>query len=77
MVVGSGVRLAAIGIVIGSVLAALGTRALATILYGVKPIDPATFVAVAAILLAVAAAASYLPARLAARVDPAEVLRAE
>jgi predicted permease len=77
MVVGQGLRLTGIGIVIGLGLAMAGTRVLRTILYGVDPVDMATFAAVAGALLGIAAAASYLPARLAARVDPAEVLRAE
>jgi putative ABC transport system permease protein len=53
------------------------TRLLATFLFGVDATDPLTFIAVAALLLAVAFAASYLPSRRALRVDPLTALRAE
>jgi putative ABC transport system permease protein len=77
MIVGRGVSLAALGAGIG-LLASLGlTRLLASLLYGVSPTDPTSFAAVAVFLLAVAALASYIPARRAARVDPAEALRYE
>jgi ABC-type lipoprotein release transport system permease subunit len=52
-------------------------RLLHSLLYGVKTGDPATFITVAAVLMAVAVAASYLPARRAAMVDPIEALRHE
>jgi putative ABC transport system permease protein len=70
LVVGEGIRLALIGVAIG-LTGALGlTRFLSGLLYGVKPGDPLTFVAVSALLIAVALLASYLPARKAAKVDP-------
>jgi ABC-type lipoprotein release transport system permease subunit len=53
------------------------TRVLASLLFEVSPVDPATYVAVAAGLLAAAAAASYLPAHRASTVDPVEALRVE
>jgi putative ABC transport system permease protein len=53
------------------------TRVLRSQLYGVSPTDPPTFAAVAALLLAAATLASYLPARRAARVDPVIALRTE
>ena len=72
-----GVGLAAVGIVIGVVAAATVSRLMASLLYGVQPLDPVTYVAVAAGLLLVAALASYLPARRASSVDPTESLAAE
>lgn len=77
MVVRHSLRLAAIGAIVGVVAAFATTRLLASLLYGVKPTDPATFIAAAAFLLFVAALASMAPARRAARVDPVEALRAE
>jgi ABC-type antimicrobial peptide transport system permease subunit len=77
MVVMQGMRLAAIGVVIG-VAAALGlTRFMAGLIYGVKTWDPAVFVIVAALLSAVAWFATYIPARRASRVDPMVSLRYE
>ena len=77
MVVGQGLRLACIGVAIGVAGALAVTRFLATLLYGVKPRDPLTFIAVAVILTAVAMLASYVPARRATRVDPMVALRHE
>jgi putative ABC transport system permease protein len=65
------------GIAIGGTAAAFSTRLLGDWLYGVTPTDPATFALGAAGMLAIAAAAAYLPARRAARVDPAVTLRLE
>ncbi len=76
LVLQSGLRLAAAGVALGLVGAAAGGRVLAALLYEVSPTDPATLAAVAAVLLGAAAAASWLPARHATRVSPAEVLRA-
>ena len=75
MIIGQGIKLALIGVAIG-LAGALGlTRFLSGLLYGVKPGDPLTFVAVSALLIAVALFASYLPARQAAKVDPMVALR--
>jgi predicted permease len=77
MFIAEGARLAAIGIAVGSV-AALGLmRLMASLLFGVKPIDPLTYAGVAAALAAAAAMASYIPARRAMRVDPMVALRHE
>jgi putative ABC transport system permease protein len=77
LVVVDGVLLAGIGLAIGIVLAPLGTRFAQTLLYRVGPFDPLAFIAVSVLLLVVAAAASYAPARRAARIDPLAALRTE
>jgi predicted permease len=76
-VVRQGVVLAGVGVVIGLVAAAGVTRLMTSLLYEVQAVDPLTYGAVAAGLIAVAALASYLPARRASTVDPAESLAAE
>ena len=76
-IVRQGVVLAGIGVAIGLVAAAGVTRLMTSLLYGVQAIDPLTYAAVAAGLIGVAALASYLPARRASAVDPAESLAAE
>jgi putative ABC transport system permease protein len=77
LVVRRGAALAFAGIVIGVAAALFVTRVLVTLLYEVKPGDPATYVQIAAVLAAVAIIAAYLPARRASAVDPASALRAE
>jgi putative ABC transport system permease protein len=77
MVVGQGVRLAAAGLVLGFGIALMGGRVLATLLYGVRADDPPTYEAVSVALLAVAALASWLPARRAAVIDPVIAMRPE
>jgi ABC-type antimicrobial peptide transport system permease subunit len=77
LVVGQGTRLALIGVAIGALGALAGGRALASQLYGVSASDPATLAGVAVTLVAVAALASWLPARRATRVDPVVALRVE
>ena len=72
-----GVLLAIAGLCIGVPAALALTRVLAAQLFGVTPTDPATFGVVAAVLVAVAMAAAYLPARAAAVVDPVTALRRE
>jgi putative ABC transport system permease protein len=75
MVIGQGIKLALIGVAVG-LAGALGlTRFLSGLLYGVKPGDPATLVAVSALLISVALFAIYIPARQAAKVDPMVALR--
>jgi putative ABC transport system permease protein len=77
LVIGQGVRLAAIGAVVGLAAALATMRLLVGLVKSVKPNDPLTLGAVTVLLLAAAAVASYLPARRAARVDPMVALRAE
>lgn len=77
LVLGQGLRLAAIGLALGLVLSLTLTRFLSSLLFGVAPTDLLTFASVAALLCLVALAASFLPARRAARVDPMIVLRYE
>jgi predicted permease len=77
MFVRSALVLTAVGIVIGLGAAAALMRLMKTLLFGISPLDPLTFVAVPVILTTAAALASYLPARRAAGVDPVEALRAE
>jgi putative ABC transport system permease protein len=72
-----GLTPALIGVVIGAIGALFATRLAASMLYGVAPRDPPTFVAVVALLVLVALGASWLPARRATRVDPITALRAE
>ncbi|MPY89081.1 MAG: FtsX-like permease family protein [Luteitalea sp.] len=77
LVVRQGLWITSVGIVSG-LLAALGlTRLLASLLYGVAPLDPLTFASVAIALAAVTVVACWLPARRAARIDPLLALRAE
>jgi putative ABC transport system permease protein len=77
MVVGQSVRLAALGIGIGVLVAMASMHLLQSLLFGVSPTDPALLVISAALLLAVAFVAGWLPARRAASVDPADALRAD
>lgn len=67
---GLALLLALAGIAIGLAGALEATRILARFLFGVKPTDPGTFAAVSLLLLVVAAAAGFIPARRAGRVDP-------
>jgi putative ABC transport system permease protein len=77
MVVSGGMKLTAVGLAIG-VLAAFGAaRLLSRLLFGVRPTDPTTYVAVVVTLGLVAFVACYLPARRAMRVDPIVALRQE
>jgi putative ABC transport system permease protein len=77
LVVAQGMRAALIGVVVGVFGALAATRLLRGMLYGVESHDALTFAGVAALLLAVAFVASWLPARRAARVDPIIALRSE
>jgi predicted permease len=77
LVIGEGIRLSLAGIAAGALGAALVTRAMTSLLYGVKPFDPALFLALAAGLTGVVILACYLPARRATRIDPMVALRYE
>jgi putative ABC transport system permease protein len=77
LVVGQGLRLSALGIGAGIAAALMLTRVMSTMLVRVKPTDPATFVSMTFVFLAISALASYLPARRAARLDPTTALREE
>jgi predicted permease len=77
LVVRDGLRLAAIGLIVGVGGAFAATRALASMLYAVTPTDPFTFAIIALVVGLVAVLASYVPARRALRIDPTEALRAE
>jgi predicted permease len=77
MFVRSGLALAGIGVVIGLVTATGLMRLMKSLLFGISPLDPVTYVAAPLILVAAAVFASYLPARRAAAVDPVEALKAE
>jgi predicted permease len=75
MVLRQGLALAAAGIIAGTAIAFAATRAIETMLYGISATDPLAFAGVMLLLTAIAAAASWIPARRAARVDAIEVLR--
>jgi putative ABC transport system permease protein len=77
LIVGQCARLAFLGVAIGLACALVLTRLMSSLLYGVAAADPATYAIVAILLVVVALAASYLPARRAMRMDPAIALRHE
>ena len=75
MVLKDGARMTLAGIALGLVGALALTRLMRTMLYGVRPTDPFTFISVAALLCAIAMLACCVPARRAMKVDPMEALR--
>jgi predicted permease len=77
MVIGEGIAMAATGAVIGLLASFAGSRVLASLLFNVKSADPVTFTGVAVVLGLVAACASFLPARRAAKVDPLVAMRGD
>ncbi len=77
LVMRQGIGAVVIGVAVGVVAALALTRLMASLLFGVKPTDPLTFLSVAVILTCVALAASYIPARRAMRTDPLVALRHE
>jgi len=77
MFVRSALVLTGLGVAIGLGAAAVLTRLMKSLLFGVSPLDPLTYVSIPLVLAACAVLASYLPARRAAGVDPVEALRSE
>jgi len=77
LILRQGMTMAAFGIVIGVIGAALSSSAMVTLLFGISRLDPLTYLGVVTLLLMVAAIACWLPASRAARIDPAITLRAE
>ena len=76
-VIGEGIRLTGIGIVLGLGLSFLLTRMLASLLFGINPVDPVTFGGIALMLVIVSIVAAYGPARRASSLDPMTALRYE
>jgi ABC-type antimicrobial peptide transport system permease subunit len=76
MVVVQGVRVVALGIIIGMLAAVAATRLLGGLLFNVQALDVSTFVLMAGVMMLVGTLASYIPARRASSVDPIESLRA-
>ena len=74
LVLGHAAGIAGVGLALGTATAVLFARTLSSVLFGVTPWDPATLASAAALLGAVTVAASYLPARRAARLDPVSLL---
>lgn len=77
LVIRRGLALVGAGVAVGVLLALAGSRAIASLLFGVGPFDPATLAGATVLLLLVAMLASYIPGRAAARLDPVRALRAE
>jgi ABC-type lipoprotein release transport system permease subunit len=77
LVLGQGLRPAVAGLVTGLAVAALSAGALRTLVHGVRTLDPGTFLGVAAVLLASAVAACFVPAWRASRIEPAATLRTD
>jgi predicted permease len=77
MVMRQGLVVAVAGLAAGCALAAVAARAIASVLYGVGPSDPVSWLLAAALLLAVSAAANFVPAWRASRVNPTQALRIE
>ena len=77
LVTGGGVKLVLLGLVLGSAAALGATRLLESLLFEVRPTDPATYAGIAAVMLGAGVLAGALPARKAAKIDPIDALRSE
>jgi putative ABC transport system permease protein len=77
MVIGQGMTMTIVGTAIGVAASAALAGLMSSLLFGVSAVDPATFVAIPLLLIVVALAACYVPARRAMRVDPLQTLRSE
>ena len=77
LMMGGGMRLVAIGLVVGLVLSAAAARVLSGVLYGVNATDPIAFVAAPLVLLVVALAAAWIPAYRVTRISPVRAIRAD
>jgi predicted permease len=77
MILRDSLVLVALGLAFGLPAALAGARAVESVLFGIQPADPFTFATTAALLAAIGAAAAFLPARRASRLDPGQVLRSE
>jgi ABC-type antimicrobial peptide transport system permease subunit len=77
MLTAAGLRLVAVGALVGLVLALAGGQVLSGLLFGVAAVDPVTFIGVPVLFVAVSVVAAYLPARRASRIDPVRALRGE
>jgi putative ABC transport system permease protein len=77
MVLRQGLKLTALGLALGLAAAYALTRYMQSMLFGVKPADPVTFAAIALLVIVVAIAACWIPARRATKVDPIVALRSE
>jgi predicted permease len=77
LILWQGMRLALIGIAVGTIAGLALTRMLTGMLYGISATDPGTFIGVAALLMLVVAAACYIPARRASRLDPMQTIQSQ
>ncbi len=77
LIVGQGLGLSGLGLVVGTIAALMLTRLMTTMLVGVTPTDPLTFVIMVLLFLFITAASSWVPANRAARIDPSRALREE
>ena len=77
LVIGDGMKLSGVGLVVGLIASFWLTRAMTTMLVGVRPTDPVTYASILTLFLIIAVLACWIPARRAASLDPASALRSE